>query len=96
MHQLLVLYSSPDDLEAFRRYYMAVHLPLARKLPGLISAEVVFPQPLGAQPSPWFCIFTARFADEAAMMAALQPPAGEAAAADIPNFSLSGATLLHA
>jgi uncharacterized protein (TIGR02118 family) len=30
-----VLYDRPDDPEAFDRHYRDVHIPLARKIPGL-------------------------------------------------------------
>lgn len=35
MIRFLVLYTEPDDIEAFEHYYREVHIPLAKKLPGL-------------------------------------------------------------
>jgi uncharacterized protein (TIGR02118 family) len=33
--RFLVLYRQPSDVEAFERHYLDVHVPLAKKLPGL-------------------------------------------------------------
>src|SRR4051794_21893996 len=35
MVRFLVLYNEPVDIEAFERHYREVHIPLAKKLPGL-------------------------------------------------------------
>ncbi len=35
MIRFLVLYPEPVDVEAFERHYREVHIPLAKKLPGL-------------------------------------------------------------
>ena len=40
MVRLLVLYERPTDEEAFDRHYFEVHVPLAKKLPGLRSYSV--------------------------------------------------------
>lgn len=40
MTRFLVLYPEPLDAEAFDRHYFEVHLPLAKRLPGLRSYRV--------------------------------------------------------
>ena len=35
MVRFMVLYDQPEDAEAFDRHYRVVHIPLAKKLPGL-------------------------------------------------------------
>ncbi|WP_248928899.1 EthD family reductase [Paenibacillus hamazuiensis] len=35
MVRFLVLYTEPNDIEAFENHYREVHIPLAKKLPGL-------------------------------------------------------------
>ncbi len=35
MVRFMVLYPQPNDVEAFERHYFEVHVPLAKKLPGL-------------------------------------------------------------
>jgi uncharacterized protein (TIGR02118 family) len=37
--KLVVMYTKPDDPEAFDEHYFATHMPLARKIPGLERAE---------------------------------------------------------
>ena len=37
--RFIVLWGAPDDPEAFNRHYQEVHIPLARKLPGLGRAR---------------------------------------------------------
>tara|TARA_R110000751_G_scaffold234229_9_gene335818 strand:+ start:124438 stop:124740 length:303 start_codon:yes stop_codon:yes gene_type:complete len=94
MHCLTVLYTTPDDPDAFRSYYVDQHLPLARTLPGLIKATYAFPEPLGPGDTP-FCIFQAYFEDAAAMGAALQSEIGAKVAADVPNYAPKGAVLCN-
>jgi uncharacterized protein (TIGR02118 family) len=94
MHCLTVTYPAPKDVARFRSYYESTHVPLAKQLPGLKSCSFAYPAPLGPGASP-FCIFQAHFADEAAMMAALQSAIGQKVAADVPNYSPDRATLFH-
>ena len=94
MHCLTVIYPAPKDPAAFKAYYEATHVPLAKTLPGLQSCSFAYPQGLGPAPVP-FCIFQAWFEDDAAMVAALQSETGKKVAADVPNYSPHGATLFH-
>lgn len=95
MHKIVVLYPPQPDPDAFKAYYVETHVPLARKLPGLLALRYSFDvQGVGA-PSPYFCIFEAEFADGGAMGAAMGSPAGQAVAADVPNFAAVPPTLIH-
>jgi uncharacterized protein (TIGR02118 family) len=94
MHCLTVTYPTPKDAGRFRSYYESAHVPLAKQLPGLKSCSFAYPAPLGPGATP-FCIFQAHFADEAAMMAALQSAIGQQVAADVPNYSPDGASLFR-
>ena len=94
MHCLTVLYSTPDDPDAFRSYYVEKHVPLALTLPGLIKANYAFPEPMGPGDAP-FCIFQAYFEDAAAMGAALQSDIGAKVAADVPNYAPKGAVICN-
>jgi uncharacterized protein (TIGR02118 family) len=40
MAQMIVIYKTPADKDAFDKHYFEVHIPLAKKLPGLKSYEV--------------------------------------------------------
>ncbi len=94
MHVIQVMYPTPDDPEAFKAYYEATHVPLAAALPGLRSYGFGYPESLTPGDAP-FCIFRAVFDDAAAMMAALRSEQGQKVAADVPNYSPKGATMVH-
>ncbi len=40
MARMLVIYRTPKDVEAFDRHYFDIHVPLAKKIPGLRKYEV--------------------------------------------------------
>jgi len=95
LHKIVVLYPPQPDPEAFKAYYVATHIPLARKLPGLIALRYSFAvQGVGGE-SPYFCVFEAEFADGAALGAAMGSPEGQAVAGDVPNFASVPPTLIH-
>ena len=95
MFQLTVLYNHPDDPAAFDKHYDEVHIPLARKLPGLQRCTVSRPAagPDGAQPA-YHLVAVLEFADAAAFQAGMGSEEGQAAVADLDNFAGAGATML--
>jgi uncharacterized protein (TIGR02118 family) len=95
MHRLLVTYPKPADPARFLDYYANRHVPLARKLPGLLGCRYMQPLALGPGEAAYFVVFEADFASESAMFAALTSPIGAEVAADVPNYSPAGATLVH-
>ena len=95
MHKIVVLYPLQPDPEAFRKYYVATHVPLARKLPGLKALRYSFDIQGVGGPAPYFCVFEAEFEDGAALGAAMGSPQGQAVAADVPNFAKVPPTLIH-
>jgi uncharacterized protein (TIGR02118 family) len=95
MHKVVVLYPPQPDPAAFKAYYVGTHIPLARKLPGLIAMRYAFDvEGVGAD-SPYFCVFEADFADAAALGAAFGSPEGQAVAADVPNYAQNAPTMIH-
>jgi uncharacterized protein (TIGR02118 family) len=95
MHRLLVTYPAPANAARFMDYYVGKHVPLARTLPGLLACRWMQPAALGPGQPAHFLIFEADFASEASMMAALGSPEGKQVAADVPNYSPDGASLMH-
>lgn len=96
MHRLLVLYPPPTDPDHFRHYYEDTHLKLVEKMPGLLGYRYGFDVAAGGEgESPYFCVFEGDFDDAAAMGAALESEAGQAALADIPNYATGGAVPLN-
>jgi uncharacterized protein (TIGR02118 family) len=95
MHKILVLYPPQPDPEAFETYYIGTHIPLVRKLPGLLAFGYSFQVHGVGGNSPYFCVFEAEFRDAAALGAAMGSPEGQAVAADVPNFAKNPPTLIH-
>jgi uncharacterized protein (TIGR02118 family) len=93
MQKLLVFYGEPADPAEFERYYREHHLPLARKLPGLISAEFMLDIKGLGNDFPYWAMFEAVFESEAAMQTALDSEAGKAVGDDVINYASGGATL---
>ena len=94
MATLLVLYKTPKDPAAFDRHYKEIHIPLAKKIPGLRSYRVskgVVGTPAGA--SDIHLVATLTFDSLAALQSGLGSPEGAAAAGDVPNFASGGADL---
>lgn len=83
MARMVVIYRTPKDPAAFDTHYHSVHVPLAKKLPGLLKYEVSrrpIITPAG-DPEPYL-IGTLYFDDLAALRAAFATPEGRACAAD--------------
>ncbi|HVY81252.1 MAG TPA: EthD family reductase [Steroidobacteraceae bacterium] len=95
MHKIVVLYPPQPDPAAFKEYYVSKHVPLARKLPGLMALRYSFDVQGVGGAAPYFCVFEAEFRDGAALGAAMASPEGQAVAADVPNFAKNAPTLIH-
>ncbi len=83
MARLIAIYKTPKDIPAFDKHYFEVHIPLAKKLPGLIKYDV------GKSPifsttghSDTYCIGTLQFDSLDAIKTAFASPQGQACAAD--------------
>ncbi|WFP75805.1 EthD family reductase [Mesorhizobium sp. WSM4906] len=83
MALMVVIYPTPKDVQAFDRHYFEIHVPLAKKLPGLRRYEVSdgpVVTPVGA--SGIHRIGTLYFDDLAALERAFASPEGKAAGVD--------------
>ena len=81
--RMVVIYKRPADPQAFDAHYFDVHVPMAKKLPGLRKYEVSRPPlaaPLGDRDT--YLVATLHFDDVATMRAAFATPDGRACAAD--------------
>src|ERR1017187_2275472 len=94
MAKVLVLYSTPSDVEAFDSYYRTTHIPIAKKLPGLLSYTINTQAPRVIAGMAPHLVAELEFATMAAVDTALAPPEGQATAADFPNFAQAGVTIL--
>ncbi|MEO8568267.1 MAG: EthD family reductase [Ginsengibacter sp.] len=80
---MIAIYKTPKDIQAFDKHYFEVHIPLAKKLPGLIKYDV------GRSPiisvtghTDIHCIGTLHFESLDAIKAAFASPEGQACASD--------------
>ncbi len=94
MAKVLVLYKKPKNVEAFDKHYAAVHIPLAKKIPGLKKYDIskgAVATPAGA--SDVHLVATLHFDSLDALKAGLGSAEGKAAAGDLANFADGGADL---
>jgi uncharacterized protein (TIGR02118 family) len=94
MAKLLVLYKTPKSTDAFDKHYASVHIPLAKKIPGLKKYEIstgAVRNPVGA--SAIHLVATLHFDSLDALKAGLASPEGKATAGDLANFADGGAEL---
>jgi uncharacterized protein (TIGR02118 family) len=80
---MVVIYRTPKDPAAFDRHYVDVHVPLAKRLPGLRKYEVSRgPIVTPAGGPPFHMVATLQFDSLAEIRAAFATPEGQACAAD--------------
>ena len=95
MARLLVLYKTPKDAPAFDKHYSEIHIPLAKRIPGLRKYEISQgPVLTPGGPSGFHLIATLHFDDLAAIQRAFASAEGQAAAADVQSFATGGADML--
>lgn len=95
MYRLTVLYGHPADPAEFDRYYHEVHIPLAKKMPGLKGwtigkCESATP----GEPPPYYMIVGLYADTRADLEAILATPEGQATIADVPKFATGGFTFM--
>jgi uncharacterized protein (TIGR02118 family) len=92
--KLVVLYTQPDDPDAFDKHYLEVHMPLADALPGLERSETSrFMSAIDRGEKTYFRMTELYFADEAAMQAAFGTDEGKATAADYGQIAPTGSRM---
>lgn len=92
--KLVVLYTHPDDPDAFDKHYLDAHMPLASKIPGLQRAETgeIVGAPDGGDHT-YYRVAELYFADEAALQAGLGSDEGQAAAGDYQKIAPPGSRM---
>jgi uncharacterized protein (TIGR02118 family) len=95
MAQLVVMYKTPKDTAAFDKHYYEIHVPLAKKIPGLRKYEVSKgPVATPAGPSGFHLVAVLTFDNVAAVQAGFGSPEGKAAGADVAKFATGGADMI--
>jgi len=92
--KLVVLYTQPDDPDAFDRYYLETHMPLVAKIPGLQRAETArFDAALDGSEKTYHRMAELYFADQQAVEAAFASEEGQATAADYQQIAPPGSRM---
>lgn len=90
MVRFLVLYDTPNDIGAFEEHYWKVHIPMAKRLPGLLSYAVS----RNARPirggEPYYLVAELAWENMEALKRAFASPEGKATAADVAEFAPTG------
>jgi uncharacterized protein (TIGR02118 family) len=92
MVRLLVLYGTPEDPEAFDRYYNEVHIPLAKRLPGLLRYTVSRDISVARGGKEFYLVAELDWENLRAMQAAMASEIGKETTADVPKFAPTGVT----
>ena len=95
MSKVIVLYPKPADPAQFDTHFRTVHMPLVKKMPGLRSFSFGPASGLDLAPGAFFWCFIGTFDSHQAILDAFGTPEGQAAVADIPNYSPVGPTILY-
>src|SRR5438445_11978601 len=83
MARMVVIYRTPTDVEAFDRHYFGIHVPLAKKLPGLRKYEVSHgPIAMLNNAADTYLVAILHFDSLADIRAAFATPEGKACADD--------------
>jgi len=85
--KFVALYKKPADVSAFETHYREIHVPLAKKMPGLKRLEIshMTGSP-GGEPK-YYMMAELYFENSEAMMSALGSAEGKAAAKDVMSFA---------
>ena len=83
MARMIAIYRTPKDVQAFDRHYFEIHVPLAKKLPGLIKYDVS-KRPIVSTTghTDTYCVGTLHFENMEALKNAFASEVGKACAAD--------------
>ena len=91
---LVVLYTHPDDPEAFDRHYFGTHLPLVDLIPGLQRVETGrFVAAIDAGEQTYYRVAELYFADQAELEAGFSSGQGKSTAADYQQIAPPGSRM---
>jgi uncharacterized protein (TIGR02118 family) len=88
--RFLVLYDEPEDIDAFERHYSEIHIPLAKKLPGLRRYSVGRNARAIRGGQPPYLIGELEWNDMDSLRKAFESPEGVATAEDVTEMAPSG------
>ncbi|WP_274651406.1 EthD family reductase [Paenibacillus humicola] len=86
MVRFLILYPEPSDTEAFENHYREVHIPLAKKLPGLRRYSLSRNSVPIRGADPYYLVAELDWDSMEDINKAFQSPEGRASAEDVKNL----------
>jgi len=87
MHQLVALFRQPPDPQAFDDAYWNTHVPLAKKIPGVVSLDVSKMLPGKDGPAKYYQMAVLSFADKDSFKTAMKSPENAEAGANLMSFA---------
>ena len=87
MSKLVVMYPKPADPAHFAKHFREVHMPLVEKMPGLQDSSYGPATGPDGGEGAFFWMFVGTWPSIEGIKAGLGSPEGQAAVADIPNYS---------
>ena len=95
--KMYAIYQQPKNPAAFDPHYFNTHVPLAKKIPGLVGYEVTRGDVMGMGGQHAVCLVaTLDFASMQAIGADMPSPEAQATAADLANFAGAGVDVMMA
>jgi uncharacterized protein (TIGR02118 family) len=92
--KLVVLYTPPEDADAFDAHYEGTHMPLVAKIPGLRRTETGrIGAAIDGGEKTYYRITELYFADQAALQAGFGSDEGKATAADYQKIAPPGSRM---
>ncbi|HVE93084.1 MAG TPA: EthD family reductase [Actinomycetota bacterium] len=87
MVKIIAIWKKPEDTEAFEKHYTEIHIPLAKKMPGVRKIEIHRARRALVGGEDVYAVVELHFDDRQAMRAALESEAGMATGADAHKLS---------
>ena len=91
---LNALYKKPVNIEAFHTHYDTVHMPLVRKVPGLLKAEVeMVTTTYAGEKDDFYMLARMYYENDESFKTAMKSPGNAATGKDLCNFAQAGVSL---
>lgn len=90
MYKMIALFKKPSDPEAFDEYYFGTHLPLTKKIPGLLEMKVT----KFHGDSPYYLMCEMVYESKNAFKESSKTPEAKASGRDVMNFAGNLVTFL--
>lgn len=87
MIQLIALFKQPVDPESFEKNYWDTHVPLAKKIPGVISLDVSKTIAGRDGPAKYYQMAVLSFRDKEAFKTAMKSPENAEAGTNLKTFA---------